>query len=102
MDSGLVVLLCSCICHSDPVTQRLVSALEDLSTRWATEAERGVLRTLNGGCKVPITIRTTLYGDTRACNSVRRRRGSNRCLRCISVRSLTRPVSLCFLVSLQR
>jgi porphobilinogen deaminase len=42
------------------VTQRLVSALEDLSTRWATEAERGVLRTLNGGCKVPITIRTTL------------------------------------------
>jgi porphobilinogen deaminase len=42
------------------VTQRLVAALEDLPTRWATEAERGVLRTLNGGCKVPITIRTTL------------------------------------------
>ena len=58
-NSGFVMLHCS-FCRSDPVTQRLVSALEDLSTRWATEAERGVLRTLNGGCKVPITIRTTL------------------------------------------
>lgn len=50
------------VCRADdPRTQQLVrAALEHAPTRWACEAERGVLRTLNGGCKVPITIRTTV------------------------------------------
>jgi len=54
---GALAIVCR---ENDLVTQRLVAVLDDLTTRWACEAERGVLRTLNGGCKVPIAIRTTI------------------------------------------
>jgi porphobilinogen deaminase len=54
---GALAIVCR---ENDRVTQRIVACMEDLATRWACEAERGVLRTLNGGCKVPIAIRTTM------------------------------------------
>ena len=55
---GALAVVCRA---NDERTQHLVAqALEHPPTRWACEAERGVLRTLNGGCKVPITIRTTM------------------------------------------
>lgn len=39
--------------HDDD-TQNLVSALDHPPTRWATMAERALLRRLEGGCQVPI------------------------------------------------
>jgi hydroxymethylbilane synthase len=40
------------------------SELEDSATRAAVEAERGVLRTLGGGCQVPIGAHATVSGGS--------------------------------------
>lgn len=63
-DVVLLTLLPICsvpsLSFSDMVTRRLLASLDDAETRWACEAERAVLRTLQGGCKVPIAIRTNM------------------------------------------
>src|SRR5262249_14440281 len=40
----------------DVATHEILQKLEDPSTRRAVEAERAVLRTLGGGCQVPIGV----------------------------------------------
>ena len=49
------------VCRTDDMeTRKMLESLDHTETRWACEAERGVLRKLQGGCKVPIAIRTTI------------------------------------------
>jgi len=46
--------LCVEIRAEDGATRTLLSALDHPATRWATMAERALLRRLEGGCQVPI------------------------------------------------
>ena len=46
--------LCVEIRAEDGATQALLSMLDHTATRWATMAERALLRRLEGGCQVPI------------------------------------------------
>jgi hydroxymethylbilane synthase len=55
--------LCIEIRADDITTQRLVSALDHMLTRWAAEAERAFLRRLEGGCQVPISAFAQIKGD---------------------------------------
>jgi len=43
--------------------QELLSVFEDTPTMWACMAERGMLRTLEGGCKVPIAVFSTFESE---------------------------------------
>jgi len=52
--------LCVVCRHDDAATLALLASLDHLPTRAACEAERGLLRYLEGGCKVPIAIRTEI------------------------------------------
>jgi hydroxymethylbilane synthase len=54
---GALAILCR---EHDIETLKLVSCLTHIRTYLACAAERGLLRKLQGGCKVPITVRTTL------------------------------------------
>ena len=47
---------------ADEATRALVAALDDPGTRRCVEAERGLLRRLQGGCQVPIAAHATLDG----------------------------------------
>jgi hydroxymethylbilane synthase len=49
---------------SDAPTLRRLAALEDPDTRVRTEAERGFLARIEGGCQVPIAGHATLQGGT--------------------------------------
>ncbi len=49
---------------SDASTLRRLAALEDPDTRVRTEAERGFLARIEGGCQVPIAGHATVAGDT--------------------------------------
>jgi hydroxymethylbilane synthase len=53
---GALGILCR---EGDEKTLQLVRFMSDLKTTLACNAERGMLRTLQGGCKVPICVRTT-------------------------------------------
>jgi hydroxymethylbilane synthase len=46
----------------DEETADLLAPLEHQSTRWATTAERALLRTLEGGCQVPIGAHARIEG----------------------------------------
>jgi hydroxymethylbilane synthase len=48
----------------DEVTARWVEELDHPPTRFATAAERALLRTLEGGCHVPVGAFAELQGDT--------------------------------------
>jgi hydroxymethylbilane synthase len=49
---------------SDAATLKRLAALEDADTRVRTEAERGFLARIEGGCQVPIAGHATLTGGT--------------------------------------
>ncbi len=49
---------------SDAATLRRLAALEDPDTRVRTEAERGFLARIEGGCQVPIAGHATVAGGT--------------------------------------
>lgn len=52
-------------CRADDTqTQLLLAALEDPPTRIAVEAERAMLRELQGGCHVPIAAHATVVGQS--------------------------------------
>jgi len=53
---GALGILCR---EGDARALELVRFMGDLKTTLACNAERGMLRTLQGGCKVPICVRTT-------------------------------------------
>jgi len=53
---GALGILCR---EGDAKTLELVKFMSDVKTTLACCAERGMLRTLQGGCKVPICVRTT-------------------------------------------
>ncbi|KAI1848566.1 hypothetical protein JX265_011580 [Neoarthrinium moseri] len=49
----------------DEQTLRLLKALESNEVMLAAEAERSVMRTLEGGCSIPIGVETRWVGDNR-------------------------------------
>lgn len=54
------------LCRDQPEDEELFQKLDmlnDKSTRICCEAERSMLRVLEGGCKVPVATRSTLNGD---------------------------------------
>ena len=62
-----------CTREGDTKTQRWVTPLNHVASRVAAEAERGLLRRLEGGCQVPVGALATLNGETvtlysAACN----------------------------------
>ena len=62
-----------CTREGDTETQRWVTPLNHVASRVAAEAERGLLRRLEGGCQVPVGALATLNGETvtlysAACN----------------------------------
>jgi porphobilinogen deaminase len=57
------VVMCLHAHCSDASTLSLLSPLNDAETSCACEAERAALRTLQGGCKVPIAVRSNLSVD---------------------------------------
>lgn len=62
-----------CTREGDTETQRWVTPLNHVASRVAAEAERGLLRRLEGGCQVPVGALATLSGETvtlysAACN----------------------------------
>jgi hydroxymethylbilane synthase len=50
--------------NDDPDTQAVLKAIEHLPTTYRCLAERSFLRSLEGGCQVPIGVNTTIEGDT--------------------------------------
>ncbi|MBY0509705.1 MAG: hydroxymethylbilane synthase [Rhodospirillaceae bacterium] len=62
-----------CTREGDAETDRWVAPLNHTESRIAADAERGLLRKLEGGCQVPVGALATLSGDTvtlysAACN----------------------------------
>lgn len=62
-----------CTREGDAETDRWVTPLNHTESRIASDAERGLLRKLEGGCQVPVGALATLSGDTvtlysAACN----------------------------------
>jgi hydroxymethylbilane synthase len=57
---GAVALQCR---EDDAAMIALVRQLDDLPTRWATEAERALLATLRAGCSAPVAAWARLEGD---------------------------------------
>ena len=50
--------------ENDPVTEEIISKINDEETLIATDAERAFLRTLEGGCQIPVGSYTRFDGDT--------------------------------------
>lgn len=50
--------------ENDPVTEEIISKINDEKTLIATNAERAFLRTLEGGCQIPVGSYTRIDGDT--------------------------------------
>ena len=50
--------------ENDPVTEEIISKINDEKTLIATDAERAFLRTLEGGCQIPVGSYTRFDGDT--------------------------------------
>ena len=50
--------------ENDPVTEKIISKINDEATLIATNAERTFLRTLEGGCQIPVGSYTRIDGDT--------------------------------------
>lgn len=49
--------------EDDPTTQELIQPLIDLETQQRCLAERALLRTLEGGCQVPIGVNSQIEGE---------------------------------------
>lgn len=49
--------------ENDPVTEEIISKINDESTLIATNAERAFLRTLEGGCQIPVGSYSQIVGD---------------------------------------
>lgn len=49
--------------ENDPVTEEIISKINDESTLIATNAERAFLRTLEGGCQIPVGSYSQINGD---------------------------------------
>lgn len=53
------------ICRDDDTeTQHYLRVLDDAETHTATDAERALLRALEGGCQIPIAALATMEGDS--------------------------------------
>jgi len=50
--------------ENDPVTEEIISIINDPETLIATDAERAFLRTLEGGCQIPVGSYSRIDGDT--------------------------------------
>ena len=50
--------------ENDPFTEEIMSKINDDKTLIATEAERAFLRTLEGGCQIPVGSYTRIDSDT--------------------------------------
>ncbi len=50
--------------ENDPVTEEIISKINDPETLIATDAERAFLRTLEGGCQIPVGSYSRIDGDT--------------------------------------
>jgi len=48
---------------NDPEMAKIVGAINDQNTLLATDAERAFLRTLEGGCQIPVGSYSTIKGD---------------------------------------
>ncbi len=49
--------------ENDSITGKIVSTINDRESFLATEAERAFLRTLEGGCQIPVGSHTSINGD---------------------------------------
>jgi hydroxymethylbilane synthase len=49
--------------ENDPVTEEILSKINDHAALIATDAERAFLRTLEGGCQIPVGSYTRIEGD---------------------------------------
>jgi len=49
--------------ENDPVIEEIISKINDKKTLIATDAERAFLRTLEGGCQIPVGSYTRIDGD---------------------------------------
>jgi len=56
--------------EDDAATRQLLAAIDDVATHRAVQAERAMLRSLGGGCHVPIGARTSLVGDALSLRGV--------------------------------
>lgn len=69
IDSDLVIPACSQgaiaieIRENDPVIANIVAAINDADTLLATNAERAFLRTLEGGCQIPVGSYSRINGS---------------------------------------
>jgi hydroxymethylbilane synthase len=69
IDIDLVIPACSQgaiaieIRENDPEISKLVDAINDKETLLATDAERAFLRTLEGGCQIPVGSYSSIVGD---------------------------------------
>jgi hydroxymethylbilane synthase len=69
IDIDMVIPACSQgaiaieIRENDPVIAKLVDAINDKETLLATDAERAFLRTLEGGCQIPVGSYSRIVGD---------------------------------------
>ncbi len=69
IDTDLVIPACSQgaiaieIRENDPVIAELLDAINDKETLLATDAERAFLRTLEGGCQIPVGSYSRIVGD---------------------------------------
>jgi hydroxymethylbilane synthase len=68
-EPGMMIPACSQgaiaieIREDDPTTQEIISKINDEKTLIATNAERAFLRTLEGGCQIPVGSYTHIDGD---------------------------------------
>jgi len=52
-------------CRSvDEEIRSLLQPLEDVDTRYCVDAERAFLRTIQGGCQVPVGASTSIFDET--------------------------------------
>lgn len=69
IDPGTMIPACSQgaiaieIRENDPFTEDILSRINDQDTLIATDAERAFLRTLEGGCQIPVGSYTRIEGD---------------------------------------
>eukprot|EP00276_Gloeochaete_wittrockiana_P021877 CAMPEP_0184347616 /NCGR_PEP_ID=MMETSP1089-20130417/18838_1 /TAXON_ID=38269 ORGANISM="Gloeochaete wittrockiana, Strain SAG46.84" /NCGR_SAMPLE_ID=MMETSP1089 /ASSEMBLY_ACC=CAM_ASM_000445 /LENGTH=412 /DNA_ID=CAMNT_0026678777 /DNA_START=42 /DNA_END=1280 /DNA_ORIENTATION=- len=75
----------------DEATQSLLKVLDHAATRAACLAERAFMRTLEGGCQVPIGVRTNIEGDVLTLMGVVLSLDGKRCIRMTHAGPLSDP-----------
>lgn len=80
--------------HADDATNRLVRKLDHAATRAACTAERALLRTLGGGCQVPIAAHATIDGAALRLEAMVAALSGERVIRDASEGDAARPEAL--------